>query len=114
MKKKLHYFSGAFVIGVILLGMMCGFILVDIGADSYMPGRFSPILEINRVTETGVAFSFMGIAMGWSLSLLDDWAGEIYHYRGLYSGRGTAARQTVILMWDAVGDADILERFFPE
>ena len=108
MKKPLYYSLSAFVMAAIFLALLAGFALVDMSANHYMPGRFTPMFEITHIGETGVQFSFMGFSYDWSLSVFDYLAEDVYYLRGVFSGRGSLAREAAVLLWESVESVDIL------
>jgi len=60
MKSKVRFFAGAFAVTAILMMALCGFMLVDLSADRYMPGHLQPMFLISSIGADGVELSFMG------------------------------------------------------
>ena len=53
-------FMGAFLATAILMGAMFGFAVICLSKELYMPGRFEPMLQINRIDSSGLYFTAMG------------------------------------------------------
>ena len=53
-------FIGAFLATIILIGAMIGFAVICLSKELYMPGRFEPMLQINRIDARGLYFTAMG------------------------------------------------------
>jgi len=51
---------GAFFATVILISAMFGFAVICLSKELYMPGRFEPMLQINRIDASGLYFTAMG------------------------------------------------------
>lgn len=60
MKKRTKQCIGAFLITVILIGALCGFVAVDLSTDRYMPGQFGPLFQVSTLGADGLSFSYMG------------------------------------------------------
>jgi hypothetical protein len=73
-------FAGAFMATMILFAAVFGFAVIDLSTELYMPGRFEPMLQINRIDEAGISFTAMGqryfVSSGWAKSAaerLEPW-----------------------------------------
>ena len=53
-------FLAAFLVTMILFGAIIGFAVVCLSKELYMPGRFEPMLQINRIDAHGLYFTLMG------------------------------------------------------
>ena len=53
-------FLGAFLATMILMGAMFGFAVICLSKELYMPGRFEPMLQTNRIDAGGLHFTVMG------------------------------------------------------
>ena len=53
-------FLAAFLATMILFGAIIGFAVVCLSKELYMPGRFDPMLQINRIDSHGLYFTLMG------------------------------------------------------
>ena len=65
---------------MILFAAVFGFAVIDLSTELYMPGRFEPMLQINRIDETGLEFTAMGqrylVPAGWvesTIERLEPW-----------------------------------------
>lgn len=59
MNRKFKSFFAAFALTGILVGAWCGFAAVDLSTEKYMPGQFGPLLEISRIGDGSVEYSFL-------------------------------------------------------
>jgi len=75
-------FMGALSITLILIGMVCGFILVDLSSDRYMPGMFAPIYLIDEMGPGGIYFYWMGQAYHLSIEQVKEMQRMIWTWRG--------------------------------
>ena len=53
-------FMGAFWGCTILLAGLCGFAVIDLSTEHYMPGRFGAMLRVNSINSEGAVFEVMG------------------------------------------------------
>ena len=53
-------FLAAFLATMILIGAVIGFAAICLSKELYMPGRFDPMLQINRIDAYGLYFTVMG------------------------------------------------------
>ena len=83
LKNKARYFIGALSVTLILIGMVCGFILVDLSSDRYMPGMFAPIYLIDGMGPGGISFYWMGQAYHLPIERVKEIQGMIWAWRGL-------------------------------
>ena len=60
MKKRLRSFTGAFLASAVLLAGLCGFAVVDLSTERYMPGRFEPMMQLSSIGADGAEFTLMG------------------------------------------------------
>jgi len=82
-KDKTKQFIGGFVITTICIGTLCGFAVVDLSADRYMPGRFAPMFAVTAIESQGVDFSFMGKQYSLYAEPANRIAEVLYPYQGL-------------------------------
>lgn len=61
LSKLTKNFLGGFFITLIALGALCGFALVDMRTDRYMPGTFQPLFQLTSLDGSGFSFSWMGM-----------------------------------------------------
>ena len=73
-------FAGAFIATMILFAAIFGFAVIDLSTELYMPGRFEPMLQVDRIDETGLFFTAMGqsymVSLAWAAQLrewLEPW-----------------------------------------
>ena len=82
LKNNARYFMGALSITLIFIGMICGFILVDLSSDRYMPGMFAPIYLINDMGAEGICFYWMGQRYRLPIERVKEIQGMIWTWRG--------------------------------
>ena len=83
LKNKARAFIGALSVTLILIGMVCGFILVDLSSDRYMPGMFAPIYLINEMGAQGVFFYWMGQAYHLPIERVKEIQAAVWAWRGM-------------------------------
>jgi len=81
-KKKARHFIGALAITLILISTICGFILVYLSGDRYMPGMLAPIYMIDSVGAHGVSFYWMGQAYRLDIERAKEIQEKIWAWRG--------------------------------
>ena len=80
-REKARLFIGSFTLTLILIGGLCGFILVDLSTDRYMPGAFSPIFLIEEIGPGGVGVFWMGNLYNIDLARLEQTEAFILDHR---------------------------------
>ena len=60
LKRQTRYFAGGLCLTLVLIGMICGLILVDLSSERYMPGMFPHFYLIERLDAQGVYFYWLG------------------------------------------------------
>lgn len=83
MKRKTQQFIGAFLITAILIAALCGFVLVDLSTDRYMPGAFAPLFQVSSVNEEGIAFAALGERYQIDAQGLEPSFQNIWEWRGI-------------------------------
>lgn len=83
MSKGLRYFVSFFFVGLILLGTLCGFALVDLSAETYMPERPGSLLQVGPIDSEGMALSVLGRDLSIPASALEEPLSALYRFRGL-------------------------------
>ena len=61
-KRQARLFIAALCITLIVIAMVLGFMVVDLGSERYMPGLLDPIYMVGGLGEQGVYFYWMGQA----------------------------------------------------
>ena len=79
---KVKYFTGALCVALILIGMICGFVLVDLSSDRYMPGMLPPIYLINYIGPDGAYFYLMGQAYRLEIEYVMQLQRVLWDFRG--------------------------------
>lgn len=59
-RRKTQQFLAAFSIACILVLGLCGFILVDLSSDRYMPSEYGPLFLIRSVNQEGMELAALG------------------------------------------------------
>ena len=65
-------FMGAFWACIILFAGFCGFAVIDLSSELYMPGRFGSLLRLNSLDENGIELELMGENYHISLSAISE------------------------------------------
>ncbi|WRS26740.1 hypothetical protein U6B65_10380 [Oscillospiraceae bacterium MB08-C2-2] len=60
MKQKTRLFAAAFLISLLIIGMLCGFMAVDFSTQRYSAEVFGELLLVSAVGEKGITFSLLG------------------------------------------------------
>jgi hypothetical protein len=108
MKKKLHYFAAAFVIGLILLVALAGFALVDMTSNTYMPDQFGSLFAISSVDGEGVAFSFLGKTYQLDTQKLAEPASRLLRFRGLLPSELLLTRELTLFLSEKAAEIPAL------
>lgn len=82
MKRRTQQSIAAFIITVIVIGALCGFVAVDISTERYMPGEYTRLFEITEITPQGMRLSLLGRRYLIDPGLLDPAREFLYEYRG--------------------------------
>jgi len=82
LKNKARSFIAALCITLILIGTVCGFMLVSLSSERYMPGMFSPIYLIDEVGADGLAFYWMGQAYRLEIGRVKEIQEAVWYWRG--------------------------------
>jgi len=99
LKKKARHFIGALAITLIVIGMICGFMLVYLSSDRYMPGMFAPIYMIDSVGAHGVYFYWMGQAYLLEIKRVKEIQEIIWAWRGFIPRSARFAGGLVTMMF---------------
>jgi len=83
LRRNAKYFIGALCISVIIIGMVCGFMLVDLSSDRYMPGLLAPIYLIGSIGPDGVHFYLLGQAYRLEIEQVKQAQRALWDFRGL-------------------------------
>lgn len=84
MNRKIKSFFAAFAVTGILIGAWCGFAAVDLSTDRYMPGQFGPLLEISKVGDGSIEYSFLAERQILDLKPSEDIRRTAKKFRGLF------------------------------
>lgn len=71
-KRKTQQFVAAFVISGIVIAALCGFVLVDLSAERYMPGAAAPLFQITEIDSQGLRVAVLGSYYDIESAALDD------------------------------------------
>lgn len=82
-KRRTQQFVAAFVISGIVIAALCGFILVDLSTDRYMPGQVAPLFEISGLNAGGVRIALLGQYYALETKALDEVRGHMWRWRSL-------------------------------
>ena len=74
---------GGLAVTLILIGTVCGFMLVDLSSDRYMPGEFAPLYLIDAVDAQGLSFHWMGEAYRVDPRSVMEIQARLWPWRGL-------------------------------
>jgi hypothetical protein len=85
-KESLRLFFSSCALTFVLIAGFCGFIMVDLSTDRYMPGDFEPIFLIERLDHTGLEFSAMGKSYRVDSATLLGAEENFFNLRGLLPG----------------------------
>ena len=83
MQKQARYFIAALSITLILIAMVLGFMVVDLGSERYMPGMLDPIYMVGELGAQGVYFYWMGRPYLIYSGQLMEAAANFWPFRGL-------------------------------
>ena len=83
LQKKARYFIAATSITLIVVGMVCALILVDLNSERYMPGILAPIYLIDELGAQGISFYWMGTAYQVEIAQVKEVQARIWEYRAL-------------------------------
>lgn len=86
MTRKTQQFIAAFAVAVIFIGALCGFVLVDLSTDRYLPAQFGALFQIGSISDAGVRFTAMGTEYSIAAEQFDTARRQIWEYRGLLPG----------------------------
>ena len=81
LQKKARYFIAATAITLIIIGMACAFILVDLNSERYMPGMLAPIYRIDELGAQGIGFYWMGVAYRIEIAQVKEVQARIWEFR---------------------------------
>lgn len=79
----LRSFAAGFAATLIAIGALCGFLLVDLSTERYMPGRFGSMLIIFSITQEGMDFSVMGREYHFSFDHVQEKLLHSHRWQGL-------------------------------
>ena len=80
--KNARHFIAALCIALILIGMACGFMLVDLSSDRYMPGMFAPLYLIYEAGPDGIAVYWMGQVYRLEIESVKQIQRTLWDFRG--------------------------------
>ena len=66
MNRRTQLFWASLALTAILIFSLCGFALVDLSSDRYMPGQFTHAIDILSFDATGIRFELFGQA--WEIT----------------------------------------------
>ncbi|MDR2931866.1 MAG: hypothetical protein LBV27_02035 [Oscillospiraceae bacterium] len=78
------------------MGAICGFALVDLSSELYMPGEFRSMFQIDGVDDAGIAFTFMGREYLLGGEYLEQARVYTHRFRGLLPAPIRLARQLIL------------------
>lgn len=64
--RKTQLFLASLAMTLIVILSLCGFALVDLSSDRYMPGQFTRIVDFYSLDASGARFSLFGT--GWEIT----------------------------------------------
>ena len=83
MQKNARHFIGGLAVTLVLIGMICGFILVDLSSERYMPGMFAPIYLIDDLGAEGISIYWMGQIRSLEIATVKEIQATVWNFRGL-------------------------------
>jgi hypothetical protein len=101
MNNRARYFIASFIIALILVGALCGLVLVDISTELYMPGLFEPMVGAESV-EDEVVISFFGYELAFPAALPHAAARELHYYRGFLPPADLLVRYGIVDLRDII------------
>lgn len=99
-----HFLAG-FCVTAIALGALCGFAVVDLRTDRYMPGVFSPMFQLTALSGEGLRFSWMGAEYCVDAQPLRQTLDAAGRYAGLVPDNVQAAGDITAAICRAVRDS---------
>lgn len=82
-KRRTQQFVAAFVISGIVIAALCGFILVDLSTERYLPGQIGPLFAVEEIDAKGLKVALLGQRYTFDASALEGALDVVWRNRGL-------------------------------
>lgn len=100
MQRKAQQFLAAFLIGTLFVAGLCGFALVDLRSERYMPESHGVLLRLLSLGEEGMHFAFLGEE--YILAPSEELGGRLWEHRGLMPHSVTLTANLMVRIQEAV------------
>ena len=104
--KNTRAFFGAFLVSLILIGAVCGFMVVEIRTERYMPGNYPPMFLVSNMDEKGADIAWMGHSYRIDAQTISDMQMDAWKYRAMLPGTVRLAGALAVKVLQMLNDAD--------